>query len=207
MSYPEATRPAGVPDYLGLPLGNFLESVAAGEPAPGGGGAAAVTAALAAGLAGMAARLSGERLPDAAELAERADGLRERLSPLARADAEAYGRVLSALRLPSESPGRREAVDLALAEAAEVPLRVAELARDAAEIAARLAEEGNPNLRGDALAALYLAEAAARTAAELVRINAESIEEISPPDEDRGARACGLYREAAALARCASGKG
>jgi formiminotetrahydrofolate cyclodeaminase len=40
-----------------------------------------------------------------------------------------------------------------------------------AEIAARLAREGNPNLRGDAVAAALLAEAGARAAAVLVEIN------------------------------------
>ena len=198
----DTTRPATVPDYPGLPLGEFFDSVASDSPAPGGGGAAAVAASLAAGLAGMSARLSSGYLSDAAGLAERADRLRERRAPLARADAEAYGRVRAALRLPPDDPGRREAVDQALGEAADVPLTVAELARDAAEISARLVREGNPNLQGDALSALYLAEAAARSAAELVRLNVESIQNGN--GEDRGARASRLYQETAALARRAS---
>lgn len=202
MSPADATRPATAPDYPGLPLGEFLDSVASDSPAPGGGGAAAVTASLAAGLAGMSARLSSGYLTDAAGLAERADSLRERLSPLARADAEAYGRVLTALRLPPDDPGRREAVDQALGGAADVPLAVAELARDAAEISARLAQEGNPNLRGDALTSVYLAEAAVRSAADLVRLNVEMTH--SGDGEDRNARASHLYRETAALARRAS---
>lgn len=203
MSHADATRPATAPDYQELPLGEFLDSVASDSPAPGGGGAAVVSASLAAGLACMSARLSGEYLPDAAELAERAEGLRERLSPLARADADAYGRVLAALRLSSDEPGCREALDQALAEAADVPLTVAELARDVAATSVRLAEEGNPNLRGDALTALYLAEAAARSASELVRLNVESMK--NGDEEDRSARASGLYRETAALSRRASG--
>jgi formiminotetrahydrofolate cyclodeaminase len=40
-----------------------------------------------------------------------------------------------------------------------------------AEISGRLAREGNPNLRGDAVAAALLAEAGARAAAVLVEIN------------------------------------
>jgi formiminotetrahydrofolate cyclodeaminase len=203
VSHPDATRPAAAPDFQELPLGEFLDLVASSSPAPGGGGAAVVSASLAAGLACMSARLSGEYLPDAAELAERAEGLRERLSPLARADADVYGRVLAALRLPADESGRRDAIDQALGAAADVPLAVAELAREAAEISARLAREGNPNLRGDALTALYLAEAAARSAAELVRLNVEKIK--TGHEEDRSARASGLYRETAALSRRASG--
>jgi formiminotetrahydrofolate cyclodeaminase len=204
VSHADATRPATTPDYLSLPLGEFLDSVASDSPAPGGGGAAAVTASLAAALASMAARLSGKYLPDATELAERAESLRERISPLARADAEAYGRVLAALRQPAEDPGRVGEIDLAFAEAADVPLTVAELARDVAAASVRLAREGNPNLRGDALTALYLAEAAARSAAELVRLNVESMQ--SEDREDRSARAAYFHRETAALARRFSGE-
>ena len=93
---------AAMPDYLSLPLGRFLDLVASGEPAPGGGAAAAVAIALAAGLSGMAARFSAEQLADAPALADRADALRREVAPLARADAEAYGRVLTAYRLPRE---------------------------------------------------------------------------------------------------------
>ncbi|WP_053057993.1 cyclodeaminase/cyclohydrolase family protein [Rubrobacter aplysinae] len=206
MSRADSTRPARAPDYQGLSLGEFLDSVASDSPAPGGGGAAAVTASLAAGLVCMSARLSEKHVEDAGELAGRAEGLRGQALPLARADGEAYGRVLAALRLPAGEPGRREALDLAFGEAADVPLRVAELARETAEIAARLAEEGNPNLRGDALTALYLSEAAARSAAELVRLNVEEIHGNGAADaRDRRDRATGLYQETAALARRLSG--
>ena len=41
----------GPPDYLELPVGRFLDLVAAGNSAPGGGSAAAVSVALAARLA------------------------------------------------------------------------------------------------------------------------------------------------------------
>ena len=87
-------------DYLNLSLGEFLDLVAAGGPAPGGGSVAAVAVALAAGLSGMAARLSADQLTAAPELADRSDDLRRRVAPLARADAESYGRVLDAYRAP-----------------------------------------------------------------------------------------------------------
>ena len=59
----------------------------------------------------------------------------------------------------------------ALSAAADVPLRLVELAVPVTAIAATLAADGNPALRGDALAAGLLAQAAARAAACLVRIN------------------------------------
>ena len=58
-------------EYLDLPLKAFLDLVASGGPAPGGGSVAAIAVALAAGLSGMAARLSAGQLADADELARR----------------------------------------------------------------------------------------------------------------------------------------
>ena len=160
-------------NYLEQPLGGFLDSVASGEPAPSGGGAAAVAVALAAGLSGMSARLSADHLPDAAGLAERADHLRQRVALLAQEDASAYGRVLAAYRAPDggDPEVRRERIQTALSGAADVPLAIAEAGAEVAEIAARLAREGNPNLMGDAVAAALLAEAGVRAAEVLVRIN------------------------------------
>jgi formiminotetrahydrofolate cyclodeaminase len=152
------------PDYRELPLDRFLDLLSSGEPAPGGGAAAAVAVALAAALAGMAARLAAKHLPDAAELTQKAEELRTAATPLARADAAAYADVIAAQR---KGANVREA----LSEAAEVPLTVAGTGAEVAGLAARLAEDGNPNLKGDAVAAVLLAEAGARAAATLVEIN------------------------------------
>jgi methenyltetrahydrofolate cyclohydrolase len=159
------------PSFLDLPVGAFLDQVAARTPAPGGGGAAAVTAALAAGLAAMAARFSAAQLPEAGDLAMRADELRAQVAGLADADADAYRGVLDAYALPRDDAGRRQRVRDALRGAAAVPLEVAEVAAQVAGIAAGLAASGNPNLRGDAVTAAQLAAAAARSAACLVQIN------------------------------------
>ncbi len=53
----------------------------------------------------------------------------------------------------------------ALSGAAAVPMQVVEVAAQVAQVAAYLAREGNPNLRGDAITAAALAEAGARAAA------------------------------------------
>ena len=105
---------------------------------------AAIAVALAAGLSGMAARLSAGQLAD--ELADRADAARRRVAPLARMDAQSYARVLYAYRVP-DSETRSERVSDALSGAADVPLAVAEIGNEVAGIAARLVEEGNPSLK------------------------------------------------------------
>jgi formiminotetrahydrofolate cyclodeaminase len=188
--------------YLDLPLGEFLDRVASDRPAPGGGSVAAVAVALAAGLAGMAARLSTSQLADALELANQADASRLRAAPLAWADAESYGRVLDAYREPDPET-RKARVRDALSGAADVPLAVAETGNEVAGLAARLVEEGNPNLEGDAITAVLLSEAGVRAAARLVGINLSTAD----IDDDRLGRANELVDTTAATARGATGGG
>ena len=89
--------------FLDLPVRGFLDQLAARTPTPGGGGAAAVTGAMAAGLVAMAARFSAKRLPEAGDLADQADKLRLMVAQLADMDARAYAAVLEAFRLPPEA--------------------------------------------------------------------------------------------------------
>ena len=165
--------------FLDEPVRGFLDQLAARTPTPGGGGAAAVTGAMAAGLVAMAARFSATRLPGAGELADQADELRRRLAQLADMDARAYAAVLA-----SRGPERKEA----LLGAALVPLEIAGIGARVALMAARLAEAGNPNLRGDAVTGAVLAAASARSAACLVDINVD-LGELDPELSRRAARA------------------
>ena len=152
------------------PVEDFLAAVAARQPAPGGGAVAALTVAAAAGLVAMSARYSSRD-----DAAGEADAERTAVLGLADADAVVYGEVLAALRAPKAEPGRAERVRTALERAADVPLRIAEAGARVARLAAAVAvaDGGNPNLAGDVRAGVVLAEAGARAAAELVRINVE----------------------------------
>jgi formiminotetrahydrofolate cyclodeaminase len=158
-------------EYLDLPVRDLLDAVAAESPAPAAGSVAALTAALAAGLTAMAAGLSTRQLPEAASVAARARGLQERAAPLAQEDSTAYAGVLAAQALPADDPERSEAVARALARASEAPLEVVAIGAELTTLAAEVARRGNPRLRGDAVTAGLLAEAAARSAVALVEIN------------------------------------
>jgi len=160
-----------VSSVLDEPVRGFLDQLAARTPAPGGGGAAAVTGAMAAGLVAMAARFSATRLPGAGKLADQADELRRRLAQLADMDTRAYAAVLEALRLPEGTSQREVQRQEALLGAALVPLEIAGIGARVAAMAVRVAEAGNPNLRGDAVTGAVLAAASARSAACLVDIN------------------------------------
>jgi len=153
------------------PLGQFLDQVASDAPAPGGGAVTAVTTALAAGLVAMVARFSSRQMADAIGVAEEADRLRARAIGLADDDAGAYREVLAAYAVKQDGEGRVTRIRAALERAADVPLAVAHVAADTALIGARLVASSNPNLTGDAVVAVHLAEAAARAAVTLVELN------------------------------------
>jgi methenyltetrahydrofolate cyclohydrolase len=149
---------------------------------------------MSAGLVAMAARVSG----DLGAVAQ-AESIRERVAPLATADAEAYRQALSAMREPAGETGeqRDESIRRALVRAAEVPLQIAEAAGNAASLAASVAERGSQAVRGDAAAAALLAAAAARAAANLVAINL-----AAGAENELVARARGVSEDAADSARC-----
>jgi methenyltetrahydrofolate cyclohydrolase len=144
-----------------------LDAIAARTPAPGGGSTAATATAFAAALVQMAANFTD--IPDKAFA--RAGQLRTRALELAEVELHAYEPVLEALRLPREDPERAARVRAAEDEASRSPLEIAEIAAEVAELAAGLAQRGNPNLSGDAIAGALLAEATAQAAARLVAIN------------------------------------
>lgn len=185
-------------------LQDFLDAIAAETPAPGGGSVAAVTTEMAAALAAMVARFSRDHWDGAVGAVAQAEALRQRASPLAQEDADAYESVLAAMRMPKtlEPEVRNALIGETLSRAAGVPLRIAEAAADVAELGAVIAEHGNPNLRGDAAAAALLGEAAARVAANLVEINLATTE-----GDDRIGRARQLVVAANAAAKRATASG
>jgi formiminotetrahydrofolate cyclodeaminase len=156
------------------PLGRFLELVASEEPrTPSGGSAAAAAVALAAALVAMVGRLSIKQLDDAPAIVAGADSLLRQALALADEDPTVYGEVRAAYALPKEvdPEGRRRRIRQALERATEVPLEITRVASEAAVLASRLAQNGNPNLEGDAVTAVLLARAAAQASATLVELN------------------------------------
>ena len=159
-------------DLLDAPLSEFIETLS-GESAPGGGSAAAVTVAMAAGLVVMVARASKDHWPEAGGVIGQAEALRARVAPLAQAGAEVYRDALALLRSREEVAERYRDQTLreALERAAEIPIRIAEAGSDLACLGALLVENGNPEVRADAAVACVLAEGGTRAAAKLVETN------------------------------------
>jgi methenyltetrahydrofolate cyclohydrolase len=157
---------------LDLTVLELLDAASSVAPTPGGGSVAAVTGACAAGLVTMAARTS-TGWDGAGGVAAQAATLRRRLEELAPANDEAYERALAALERPQRegTESRDQALGETLERAAAIPLAIAEVAANVAELAAVVAEEGDPRTRADAAAAAMLALGATRAAAHLVEIN------------------------------------
>jgi methenyltetrahydrofolate cyclohydrolase len=189
--------------YTDLPFEELLDRIAAETPAPGGGSVAAFVTEMAASLAAMAARFAHDWDGAAGALAQ-AETLRHRAAPLADENSIAYENVLTAMRMPKElEPEVRNAlIGETLSRAADVPLQITDCAASVSELAAEIAEHGNPNVRGDAAAAAILATSAARVAANLVEINLTTVE-----GDDRVERARAFVRSAERAAREALGDG
>jgi glutamate formiminotransferase/formiminotetrahydrofolate cyclodeaminase len=169
----------------GQSLSGFVSDVAAATPAPGGGSVAAHVGALGAALAQMVAGLTIGKKKYAAvdgemkEAALEAAGLVTTLTGLVERDAQSYGAVMNAYKLPSEpeeaAKARTKAIDQALLGAAAVPLETARACAAVAELAALVAEKGNTNAVSDGGVAALLAEAACKGAVYNIRINVTSM--------------------------------
>ena len=181
-------------NLLDLSVRSLLDEAASETPTPGGGALAALTGAFAAGLIAMAARNSPDWETRGAMIAQ-AEVLRGRLTELAPLNDEVYEHALAALRLPREAGAEAANAVLgsSLERAAAFPLAIAEAASNVAELAAVVAEEGDPTVRADATAAAMLALGATRAAAHLVEINLGVLER-----DERLLRATRLAADAAA---------
>jgi methenyltetrahydrofolate cyclohydrolase len=167
-------------------IGDFLGQLADRVPAPGGGAAAALEAALAAALLGMVARYTtGEKYAEHAgmigRIIEEADELQAIALRLAQADAEAFAAVAMAYKLPrstdAERAERSGAIATALAGAAWPPAKLIGVAGLIVDLAGALVEIGNRNVISDLAAAAEAARAAVATSRVNIEINLAAIED------------------------------
>lgn len=167
------------------PIGGWLDELASAAPTPGGGAAAAMSAATGAALVAMVCNLTIGK-PRYAEhedamraaLAE-ATSLRSDALRLADEDAAAFGAVSDAYKLPSASDeqkaARSSAIQEALVGAADVPLRTAALAADVIALAARVLPGANVNVLSDVAVAASSARAALDAGLVNVAVNVASM--------------------------------
>ncbi|WP_447978201.1 glutamate formimidoyltransferase [Candidatus Nitrospira bockiana] len=171
---------------LGRSVSSFLSALAAGTPTPGGGSVAALAGALAGSLGLMVCRLGppksasseeGEvRRRHLADAEERLTRLTARLQALIQEDADAYGGVMEAYRLPKTDPRRSDAIAEKLIAAARVPLETAELASETAQALLRVRQWAKPSASSDLSVGVLMARAAIEGGVLNVRENVKGIE-------------------------------
>lgn len=171
--------------YPRLQIDEFLTRLASSAPEPGGGAAAALVGATGAALVSMVANLTIGKEKYAAVQADmeralaRADALRAELTAAIDRDAEAFRRVMETYRLPRETDehkaARRQTIQAALWEAAQVPAGVVRLCEEVAALSRLVTQQGNAQVVSDGAIAALLADAAAQSAALNVKINLSAI--------------------------------
>lgn len=158
-------------------VGGFLADLAARQPVPGGGAAAGVVVATAAGLASMVVAYSigrkalAEHAAELESIAARLETLRSDALAAAEDDARAYAELQSLWGLDKEDPRRVERWAAAVDAAIEAPRSIMTIAVEILEISERLEDRSNRMLRSDLAIAATLADAGHRSAAANVRIN------------------------------------
>lgn len=163
----------------------FLDELASSEPTPGGGSAAAFTAAEAAALVAMVARLTlgKEKYADIQKemktILDKAEELRKKLAKAVEEDAMVFNSVMRAFKMPKtneeEKQARKEAIQSASLHAAEISLKTAEMALEVMRLSLVAAGKGNLNAITDAGTAAALAHAAVASAGANVRVNLSGI--------------------------------
>lgn len=152
-----------------LPLGRWLDAVAAPQPLPAGGRVASIALAFAAALVEKIARIvlrSKARSalhPDAELVMERARALRPYVLDIGEADDRAYAAILAARRPPAGVAPSHSLADAELA-AARTQLHLMEQCVEVDALARRLATGLPETLRADLATASHLALATARAA-------------------------------------------
>ncbi len=168
-------------------IAKFLDELASEQPTPGGGGAAAIMGAVGAALVSMVANLTiGKKNYEAfdEELKEtraKAEALRAELTAAINEDVDAFNAVMGAYGLPREGDeqkaARAAAIQAALKQATDAPLRAVKACHEVIKLSAVVAEKGNVNVISDAGVAALAANAGLRSAALNVFINAKSIKD------------------------------
>lgn len=165
----------------------FLDSLASESATPGGGSVAALTGAMSAALISMVSNLTVgkekyQHLEDDIKLLlQKSESLRAKLEELMEKDVEVFNQLMAIMKLPrnneEEKKIRNQKMQIALIEAAKVPLEVARKSKELIDICQEIADKGNKNAISDAGVAVILAEAAFDSAIINVKINLNMIKD------------------------------
>ena len=187
----------------------FITTLSSKEPTPGGGGAAALVGTLAAALGSMVANLTTGK-KKYAQYQEDIDRilvfLEEQIWEIheyIEKDADAFGPLAEAYKIPKDDPKREEIMEKALLQAAVVPMELAGKVHDLIPVLEELEEKGSKLALSDVAVAAVCAKAAIEGAVMNVYINTKSLRNPMIAEglnkkalalvEDTGTRCQGIY--------------
>lgn len=168
-------------DYTTKSCREFVEALASSSPAPGGGGAAALTAALGTALGSMVGSLTvgkkkyAEVEEEIKGLMARCDALQTQLLDQVPADAAGFLPLAKAYGIPKDDPNREEVLEAATITACAVPIHIMELCCEALDIISVMAAKGSRLAVSDAGCGAAIVKAALQAASLNVFINTKTL--------------------------------
>ena len=187
-------------DYTTQSCRDFVTALASSAPAPGGGGAAALAAALGTALGNMVGSLTvgKKRYADVegeiVALKAKCDALQAALLDMVAEDARCFEPLAAAYGIPRDDPGRARVMEAALNTACRPPMRIMELCCEAIEAIAVFAEKGSRIAVSDAGCGAALCRAALQSASLNVFINTKAMADRANA-ETLNARAIGMLEK------------
>ena len=170
-------------DYTTKSCREFVTVLASSEPAPGGGGASALVAALGTALGNMVGSLTvGKKKYADVEaeiiaLKEKCDKLQAELLDQVPADAEGF------IPLSKDDPSRPEIMEKATITACQVPMHIMELCCESIEAISVFAAKGSRLAVSDAGCGAAIVKSALQAASLNVFINTKTLQNRALAEE------------------------
>ncbi len=167
----------------------FVTVLASNEPAPGGGGAAALVGALGTALGNMVGSLTVGKKKYADVEAEiialkaKCDALQTELLDQVPADAEGFIPLAKAYGIPKDDPNRDKIMEDATIIACRVPVHIMELCCEALDAIAIFAAKGSRLAVSDAGCGAVIVKSALQAASLNVFINTKTLKNREVAEE------------------------
>jgi len=183
----------------------FVEVLASNEPAPGGGGAAALVGAIGTALGNMVGSLTvgKKKYADVEEeiiaLKAKCDALQKELLDQVEADEINFIPLAKAYGIPKDDPNRDTIMEEATMVACSTPVKIMELCAEAMEAIAVFAAKGSRLAVSDAGCGAVCVKAAMQAASLNVFINTKTLKNREVAEE-MNAKCLGLMDKYCAMA-------
>ena len=160
--------------YINKSIKTYLDDLAAKKPVPGGGSAAALSAAIGVGLMSMTANYT-EGAGAITDILAKCEKHRVRLQDLVDEDIKAYEKLSAGMKSRTKDEKK---LDNLFKKAAEAPFEVCKITLEAMKACEALAKCGNKNLITDTAIAAIMLEGAFFSAKFNVYINLKYIKDM-----------------------------